>query len=248
MAAVRTSLLKSEHFSAKKVRELVTEFTSEAFWREPDERYSAPIVSPPERGKLKKVMDAIYDTRSKYVHAGQPFPRHVEVGLTSRVDMVAAMDALALSLAKKRPSLPTFPWFERLTADVIRNCLRRWFAPELEEARARSMLRKNELREQVRGLPEKANRSLRKLVDLTVPFLGMAVVNPYLKNGRWSADVETTELLARKGLIGGTGSGMEDDSWLLDREVGEAVGAEFFGEGANPFLRQQLLLPPKKLA
>jgi hypothetical protein len=183
----------------------------------------------------------IYGARSKYVHAGKPFPAHIELGLGSKVRAEAMMAGMDL-LTKER-YFPLFAWFDRIVHLTICEYLRRSFAPEFVQARVADLLEKQRLIEAVSRLAPTVRECLRKLTLWTAQFLGFTVINPLAPNKDWADSPETIDALRQAGLVSRDGEGLEGHAWLKNREVGEAIGEFFFGAEKNPFWGNKLLLP-----
>jgi hypothetical protein len=205
------------------------------------EGYGSVVIPAMKQDNLAWCLRQIYGARSKYVHAGKPFPVHIELGLGSKVRAEAMMAGMDL-LTKER-YFPLFAWFERIVHLTICEYLRRSFAPEFVQARVGDLVEKQRLVEDVGGLAPTARESLRKLTLWTAQFLGFAVINPLASNKNWADSPETIDTLRQAGLIGRDGEGLDGHAWLKNREVGEAVGEFFFGAEKNPFRGNDLLLP-----
>jgi len=126
--------LSKERFVWQKFRAFIEEFLPEQFWERPDElhpnRYGVP---PIKKDVLRRFLAQTYDARSKFAHAGKPFPAYVEIGISDRVDVAAAMQAMALIGSTK--FVPPFVWFERLTHLVLREYLLRVIPRNIAERR-----------------------------------------------------------------------------------------------------------------
>jgi hypothetical protein len=241
---LKNKLTKRENFSTKKFYFLVADFLPDDFWTTPDDLYQVPSLgSPDSKAGLGKALKAVYTARSKYVHAGTPFPAHVEFGLNKSVPVQVAMASLDIPRNGTKKTVPAFIWFERVTHLVIKEYLRRSFAPEIVQAREENAEEKARIHDVIRNLANNIRESLRKLTSWTRPFLGMAIINPFAPNKEWADEEATVIALRDSGLIGTTDPAITGASWLKNREVGEAVGEFFFGAAANPFRGNDLLLP-----
>ena len=177
------------------------------------------------------------------MHTGTPFPSYIEFGLHDTVPVDVSMASVEVLTGGKNADVPAFIWFERMMHFVIREYLRRSFAPEVVKARELNVLEKARLQDVIQDLPDNVRESLRKLTTRTMRFLGFSIINPYAPNGEWADQVTTVMTLRDAGLIGTTDPTMAGSSWLKDREVGEAVGEFFFGQLENPFRGSELLRP-----
>jgi hypothetical protein len=241
---VKNEVIKLERFATQKFCLLIADFLPDDFWTTPDDLYRVPAVgSPDSKAGLKKALQVVYDARSKYVHRGTPFPAHVEFGLSKSVPVQVAMASLDIPRNGTKKTVPAFIWFERVTHLVIREYLRRSFAPEIVQAREENAEEKTRIHDVIRNLANNIRESLRKLTSWTTPFLGMAIINPFAPNKEWADEEATVIALRDAGLIGTTDPTITGASCLKNREVGEAVGEFFFGAAANPFRGNELLLP-----
>ena len=238
----KEQLVASEHFLFQKFKLLIADCLPEEFWKTSDDLYPHESAFPAiESGSLAGALRNVYDARSGYLHAGTPYPRHIEFGLqgTQPVDVLEA----TLGIHGAGRYLPPFSWFERLTHLVLIEYARRSFAPELVTARKVETTEKERLMGVLRALPERVQKDLRRLVLWTAPFLGPSVINPLAPNREWTDRAETLAILVEAGVIGSEGEELQGSSWLKNRDVGEVVGEFFFGAAENPFRGNELLLP-----
>jgi hypothetical protein len=242
---LESALMQGEHFLIKKFRLLVADFLPQEFWTTADD--INPQIVPQlaiEEPDLSKKLGAVYNARSKYVHAGTPFPPYVQIGIGDRVPVSVVVAALDTATKKVVPPfVPPFVWFERLSHFVIVEYFRRAFAPTIVKKRETRTGESERIQAVVKSLPENVRECLRKLVDWTTRWLGYAIINPSAANKTWADDAASITILRTAGLIGATSETMEGSSWLKNREVGEAVGAFFFGAMNNPLRGNELLLP-----
>lgn len=241
---LREQLIASERFLFQKFKLLITEFLPDSFWNTPDDLYPSNSVFPLiKREDLGWCLRRVYNARSEYVHAGIPFPRHIEFGLleTHSMDVVEAMMGIRGAGASRY--FPPLSWFERMVHLVLIHYLRQSFAPELVAAEKAADAQKERLLGVIASLPESAKEDLRRLVQWTAGFLGLAVMNPLAPTREWAHDPGTVSTLLGAGLIGSEGEGAQAVSWLKNRETGETVGEFFFGADRNPFRRNEVLLP-----
>jgi hypothetical protein len=239
---LKSELIQTEHFLLKKFILFITDHLPDEFWTVADDVYPYNAAMPAmTQDNLAWCLRQIYEARSKYVHAGKPFPVHIELGLGSKVRTEAMMAGMDL-LTKER-YFPLFARFERIVHLTICEYLRRSFAPEFVQARVADLVEKQRLIEAVGGLAPTVRECLRKLTLWTAQFLGFAVINPLAPNKDWADSPETIDALRQAGLVGRDGEGLEGHAWLKNREVGEAIEEFFFGAEKNPFLGNELLLP-----
>jgi hypothetical protein len=239
---LRRELIRSEFFSYQKFKLFIVEHLPNEFWTTQDELYPYNSAFPAIiQDNLSWCLRRIYDRRSSYVHSGTPFPAYIEFGLRDRHPVDVSMEML--ELIGKDKYLPSFSWFERVTHMVLREYLRRAFAPDLVEVRKEKLEEKERLITMISNLNESVRNSLQRLTQWTAQFLGCAIIGPHAPNKNWADKAETVKILLGEGLIGCDGEGLEGTAWLKDREVGEAVGEFFFGAKTNPFRRNELLLP-----
>ena len=69
--------------------------------------------------RLRSLLSKVYDHRSSFVHAGSSFPAAASLDLPTEVEFETQWP----SGKRKKVSLPSFSWFERLTWFAIRHCL-----------------------------------------------------------------------------------------------------------------------------
>ena len=96
------------------------------------------------------------------MHEGRPFPAYIEFGLHDTVSLDVAIASMNVLAEGKDFNVPAFIWFERMAHLVIREYLRRSFAPEIAKARELSATEKPRLQEVIRNLDDKIRESLRK--------------------------------------------------------------------------------------
>jgi hypothetical protein len=239
---LKSELIQTEHFLVKKFILFIIDHLPDEFWTVADDVYPYNAAMPTmKQDNLTWCLKRIYGARSQYVHAGKPFPVHVELGLGSRVRVEAMM--AGMDLVTQERYFPLFAWFERIVHLTICEYLRRSFAPEFVQARVADLVEKQRLIEAIGSLTPSVRESLRKLTLWTAQFLGFAVINPLAPNKNWADSPETVDTLRQAGLIGRDGEGLDGHAWLKNREVGEAVGEFFFGTEKNPFRGNELLLP-----
>ena len=242
IAEFKAELLRVEHFIRKKFVSFFVEFVTDEFWQVRDELYEYNSIFPDiTTENFQSCLKRIYDTRSKYVHEGRPFPTYVEFGL--RMKHPVEIFHEVSNLKGKRQFVSPLAWFERLTHMVIIEYMRRSLAPGLVQAQQKRLAEKNRLQEIIEELQPNVQESLARLARWTANFLPFAVINPYAPNKDWADSEETVSILKNMSIIDGKGEGLEGSSWLKDREVGEAVGEFVFGMEANPFRGNELLLP-----
>jgi hypothetical protein len=240
---LKEDLVSGEYFLRRKFVLFLTDFVLPSFWDHADELYrETPGLTPIAREHFESCLKEIYDARSSFVHSGTPLPRYVAHGLRSRE--TPQMMGQLMSLRGKQRYLPLLTWFERLCHVTIIEFVRRHVAPELAVSERSKRENRQHLLKEMAALPPAAKNSLTALVKWTAQFLGYAVVNPYARNREWADSPESVELLRKAGIIGSKGEGMEDSSWLKNREVGEVAGEFVFGERENPFRANEILLPP----
>ncbi len=242
IAEIKKELLRVEHFIRNKFVSFFVEFLTNEFWQIPDELYAYHSVFPDiSTENFQSCLKEIYDTRSRYVHAGKPFPTYVEFGL--RIKHPVEIFNEVSNLKGKRRFVPPLAWFERLTHMAIIEYMRRSLAPGLIRTRQKDLADKNRLLEIIGNLQPNVQESLARLTRWTARFLPFAVINPYAPNKDWADSDETIIILKNMNIIDGKGEGLEGTSWLKNREVGEAVGEFVFGMETNPFRGNELLLP-----
>jgi len=135
IAQLKCELLRAENFVWQKFRDFIEEFLPDEFWQ-PDELHPNGLGLPTiERSALRRFLREAYSARSAFAHTGAPFPLHVEIGVSDRIDVRAMLEALALVGSSTR-FVPPFVWFERLTHLVLREYLVRVIAPGRAEDRA----------------------------------------------------------------------------------------------------------------
>lgn len=239
---LKKELLRAEHFLIQKFILFITDHLSSEFWEIPDEsnrhKEALPVI---KREHLSWCLRQIYTARSRYTHAGEPFPAHIELGIRRRVPSHVMM--AGLDLVGKEKHFPVFAWFERLVHLVISEYLRRSFAPELVQARKSDLVEKQRLMDVIRGLSPNVRQCLKVLTEWTAQFLDLAVINPLAPNKSWADSPETIDILQQTGVIDRDGVGFDGHAWLKSREVGEAVGEFFFGTEGNLFRGNEILLP-----
>ena len=239
---LKRKLIDSEYFLFQKYRTFILEHLPKSFWSVPDAFCPHNSIFPPiPEEKLSGCLRDVYDARSSYVHAGTPFPPYIEFGLRDRAPVEVGF-AIEKIRGKQR-YLPPLSWLERLTQLVITGYLLRSCAPALLKAREAELAEKERFLLVIKQLPANVAKALEKLTRWTAAFLGFSVVNPLAPNKKWADKAKTVTLLLEKGLIGGEGKGMQGNSWLKNRFVGEVVGEYFFGAAKNPFRDNELLLP-----
>jgi hypothetical protein len=243
VAQLKEDLLEGEHFVRQKFLRFLSEFVTASFWTHDDELY--PKTSDTlavTRENYDQCLKEIYTARSSFIHSGEPLPEYVAAGLRERVRPQALGQLLALR--GKTRFIPFLTWFERLCHATIIEFMRRHVAPELADSDAKRRAEHERLLKEIADLPEATRGSLIKLVQWTAGFLRYAVICPYAKNSEWADSAESVALLKRVGIIGGNGNGLEGESWLRNRNVGETAGEFVFGAARNPFLGNEILLPP----
>jgi hypothetical protein len=239
---LKNALIQNEHFLIRKFCLLIADFLPDDFWTTSDDRYEIPpLASPDSKQALAKSLKAVYNVRSAYVHAGTPFPAHIEFGLGERMPATAAMAALEISISGTNKGIPPFVWFERVAHFVIREYLQRFFAPEIVKVHQENAKEKAGIHSAIRNLPRNVRESLRKLVFWTRRFLGMLVI--IAPNKEWADEEASVIALREADLIDTTDPTIAGTSWIKNRELGEAVGEFFFGTTANPFRGNEILLP-----
>lgn len=240
---LKEELLRGEHFIGQKFRAFIDAFLTEDFWL-PDKLYpNGYAMSVIEKSALKKHLREIYDARSKFAHAGRPFPDYVANGVSDRVGTRAMLQTLGLHM-QGTAFIPAFLWFERLTHTVLVEYLRRIIAPELGAARSAGQDAKTAVLKTIANLPETARASLKKLLDWSGRFLAYAVMGPMASNREWATDEAAIECLRSAGLIDADAVSMDGKSWIKDREVAEIAGEFFYGAAQNPFRDNTLFGPP----
>lgn len=241
-AKIKEELVRVERFLRRKFLIFIVNHLPNEFWTVRDELYNYESVFPKIiRPNLLPCLKKVYDARSSYLHGGSPFPAYAEFGVRDQNPLEVNLGLLALQ--GKERYLPPFAWFERLTHLVIKEYMRRSFAPELVEQKEERLAEREQLLNVLTGLPQNVQDSLRKLTHWTARFLGSNVINPHAPNRQWADSAETVRILFEAGLIGGEGEDLEGSSWLKDREVGETAGEFVFGAKDNPFRGSELLLP-----
>ena len=139
--------------------------------------------------------------------------------------------------------VPSFGWFERMTQMVIMEYLRRSFAPSLVAKRAGRNEKKARLLGVIGSLDRAAKESLQRLAAGTAQFINYTVINPPTMNSKWADEPAIVQTLKDLGIIGTSGDATSGNSWLKNRDVGEAVGEFFYGAMTNPFRNNEILLP-----
>jgi hypothetical protein len=153
---LKREILRSEYFVWQKFRTFIQEFLPEEFWQEKDELHPelrGTLLLEIDKLKLAKVLSEVYSARSKFTHAGTPFPAYVEFGIGDRMTSKAAVRAM--NIAGSRSFVPPFIWFERLTHSVLCEYLFRVISPEVAEDRARYAIEKARVFETINGLCER---------------------------------------------------------------------------------------------
>ena len=137
-------LLRNEHFTLKKVQEFVLNNLPEKFWLDTiddaktdylygiidgdGEHYkkSDKIINEYEkitRDELQKVLQTIYNARSKLVHTGKRFPASISIGLYEKYNPEVFTDLL--KNPNKKLEIPTVLTFERLVSYSMIEYLRK---------------------------------------------------------------------------------------------------------------------------
>jgi hypothetical protein len=243
---LKREVLDAEHFVWQKFRAFIEEFLPEEFWQQkeelhPDDGFASAI----EKGSLRRFLREAYDARSAFAHRGVPFPAHVEIGISDRVPMRAALERFALVGLGSTRFVPPFIWFERLTHFVLREYLFRVIAPTLAQDLAIRAQEKARLLEAISSLCERARKSLERLTRWTArltKFGGFS--NPRAPNREWALDEVSIQALLSAGLIDADSQSMNGTSCIKNRAIGEIVGEFFFGADQNP-LRDNTILDPE---
>ncbi len=237
-AALKEELLRPEHFLVQKFALFITDHLPNEFWENPDElNPNMGWLSVIKKEHLLWCLKQAYTARSKYTHAGEPFPAHIELGLRRQVPSHAVM--AGLGQIGKEKYFPVFVWFERLVHLVICEYLRRSFAPKLVQARKADLAEKRRIVDVIHELAPNVRECLEKLTKWTTQFLNLAMINPLAPNKSWADSSETIDILQQAGLIDRDGAGLEGHAWLKNREVGEAVGEFFLRCRGERITRQQ---------
>lgn len=234
-------LAKNESSVARKLRILVSEFLPDEFWTSPDElRQGTSLPERIRQGELQKRLTAVYGARSGRTHAGSSFPAHTEFGTSDRVPLHVVAALLDQNADR---TVPSFGWFERMTQVVITEYLRRSFAPSVVAERSGRSEEKARLLGVIGALDPAPKESLHKLAAWTARFINLALINPMAPNSEWADGPASVHLLKELGIIGTSGDATSGNSWLRNRDVGEAVGEFIYGAMTNPFRDNEILLP-----
>jgi len=234
-------LAKNETSVARKFRMFVAEFLPDEFWGSPDElRQIGAFSEQIQKDELDKRLVAVYRARSGSTHSGSLFPAHVEFGTTDWVPL-HVMAALLDQNADR--TVPPFGWFERMTQMVIMEYLRCSFAPRLVTERSSRRNERARLLGVIEALEPSTKESLKKLAAWTARFLNFTLINPMAPNSAWADGPDSVLALKTLEIIGTSGDAGSGESWLKNRDVGDAVGEFFYGAATNPFRDNEILLP-----
>jgi len=103
-------------------RDVVNRYLPDAFWRANDEGSSDADSDAPgtrvTRRRLKSHLDAIYDSRSAFVHQAAEFPLQAVQPGCEWVPSFATNEKTGCR-KEKRQMLPTLSWFARVTREVL---------------------------------------------------------------------------------------------------------------------------------
>jgi len=241
--ALKSELVRGEDFVWQKFRNFIEKFLPEEFWQSDElhpEGYGTPPIEPTS---LRGFLTEAYRARSAFTHTGEPFPAHVEIGISGSVRPLAAMQSFALIGTTR--FVPVLVWFERLTHFVLREYLFRVIAPKLAAEREEKERAKDKLTAVIKALCDRERQSLERLTRWTARFVDAAIIGPKAPNREWALDEASIHTLSESGLISGDLE-MEGTSSIKNREIGEVLGDFFFGTGQNP-LRENTILPPTGL-
>ena len=223
---LKREILRTEYFVWQKFRTFIQDFLPEEFWQQKDELHPdlhGTVLLEIDKLKLVKALSKVYSARSKFTHAGTPFPAYVEFGIGDRMTSKAA--AGAMNIEGSSNFVPPFIWFERLAHSVLCEYLFRVIAPEIAEDRARQAIEKAHLFETINGLCERQRDSLKRLTHWTVRFVGAAVVNPGAPNREWALDEASIRTLRSAGVIEGAPNRWTEILGLMIGRSGRRLGS-----------------------
>jgi hypothetical protein len=235
-------IVREEHFIARKLALLLSEYLPESFWLESDTDYETNHLDAGlSRERSSKLAKCLYDARSQFVHRGEPVPYYVTHGMRERIPVEALYD---LTKIVADDHLPAMTWVERATHSVIVRFATTVIASDVTARETAERAKVEVLIEVIRRLPELQMASLEVLARWTSRFISYSVCGPLAKSNEWADSQGTLENLVNLGLVTAEGSYADGQSSLRDSRVGEAIGEVVFGRTQNPFRGATVLLPP----
>jgi hypothetical protein len=101
---------ESDRWLKKKFRKFVLDYASLSELEVEDRVFLLPAHLCPRKEDIPKTLGRIYDARSVNVHVASPFPRSINIGTSTGIDI----RALGPDWLSGPPDIPPVTWFERV--------------------------------------------------------------------------------------------------------------------------------------